>query len=69
MKSSKLQFTLGLAVACAAITFSLAVCAQAQTLNYFADFNGAKLRIHLTEHLADEGDWNPLVLSWLLIQD
>ncbi len=41
MKSSKLQFTLGLAVACAAITFSLAVCAQAQTLNYFADFNGA----------------------------
>jgi len=41
MRNSKSQFTLGLALACAAITFSLAVCAQAQTLNYFADFNGA----------------------------
>src|SRR5258708_33931951 len=41
MKSSKLQFTLGLALACAAIAFNLVVCAQAQTLNYFADFNGA----------------------------
>jgi len=27
-------------VAALAITFSLAVCAQEQTLNYFADFNG-----------------------------
>src|SRR5260370_33613114 len=42
MKSSKSQFTLGLALTCAAITFSLAVCAQAQTLNYFADFNCEK---------------------------
>jgi uncharacterized repeat protein (TIGR03803 family) len=41
MKNSKSQFTLGLALACAAIIFGLAVRAQAQTMNYFADFNGA----------------------------
>jgi uncharacterized repeat protein (TIGR03803 family) len=41
MKNSKSRFTLGLALACAAITFSLAVRGQAQALNYFADFNGA----------------------------
>src|SRR5258708_4269110 len=40
MRNSKALPTLGLALACAAITFSVAVCAQAQTLNYFADFNG-----------------------------
>ena len=40
MKTSKFQLTLGLALACAAITFSLAVCAQAQTLSYLADFDG-----------------------------
>jgi uncharacterized repeat protein (TIGR03803 family) len=40
MKRSKSQFTLGLALACVAITFSLAVCAQAQTLTYLAQFNG-----------------------------
>jgi uncharacterized repeat protein (TIGR03803 family) len=38
MKRSK--SLLKLALAGAAFTFSLAVCAQAQTLNYFADFNG-----------------------------
>src|SRR5207302_9245100 len=32
--------TLGFALACAAITFSLAVCAQAQTLSYLAVFSG-----------------------------
>src|SRR5216684_3711185 len=40
MKNSKSQFTLGLALTCAAITFSLAVCAQAQTVTYLANFNG-----------------------------
>jgi len=40
MKNSKSQFTLGLALACAAITFSLAVCAQAQTVTYLAKFGG-----------------------------
>ncbi len=32
---------LTLAIACAALSFSLAACAQAQTMNYFADFNGS----------------------------
>jgi uncharacterized repeat protein (TIGR03803 family) len=41
MRNSKSLRTLGIALACAAITFSLAVCAQAQTLTYFAQFNGA----------------------------
>ncbi len=40
MKRSTFQFTLGFALACAAITFSLAVCAQAQTVTFLADFNG-----------------------------
>jgi len=40
MKNSKSRFTLGLALACAALTFSLAVRAHAQTLTYFAQFNG-----------------------------
>jgi uncharacterized repeat protein (TIGR03803 family) len=40
MKTSKSRLTLGLALACAAITFSVAVRAQAQTLNYLADFTG-----------------------------
>jgi uncharacterized repeat protein (TIGR03803 family) len=40
MKNSKSQFTLGLALACAVLTFSLSVCAQAQTLTYLANFNG-----------------------------
>src|ERR1700689_1549314 len=40
MKTSKLQLTLGLALACAAITFSLAVCAQGQTVTNFANFDG-----------------------------
>jgi uncharacterized repeat protein (TIGR03803 family) len=40
MKARKFYFTLGLALACGGITFSLAVCAQAQTLTYLADFNG-----------------------------
>lgn len=41
MKSSKFQPRLGLALACTALTFSLALCAQAQTFDYFAVFNGA----------------------------
>jgi len=44
MKSSKFRRTLGLALAYAAFTFSLAVCAQAQTfttLGNFTGFNGA----------------------------
>lgn len=41
MKGSKFQLTLGFAFACAAFTFSLTVCAQAQTLNYFSNFNGS----------------------------
>lgn len=40
MKTSKSQFVLSLALACAAITFSLAVRAQAQTLTYIGEFNG-----------------------------
>jgi uncharacterized repeat protein (TIGR03803 family) len=40
MKASKSCFTLGLALACAATCFSLAVCAQAQTVTYLANFNG-----------------------------
>ncbi len=42
MKNSKSQFTLGLAAACAAITFSLAVCAQAQTVNFLTKFQGVQ---------------------------
>jgi hypothetical protein len=40
VKSSKSLFTLGLALACVAFSFGLAVCAQAQTLTYLAAFNG-----------------------------
>ncbi len=40
MKNSKSRFTLGFALGCAAITFSLAVCAQAQTVTYLAKFGG-----------------------------
>jgi uncharacterized repeat protein (TIGR03803 family) len=39
MQNSKSHFTLGLALACAAITLSLAVRAQAQTLTNLANFN------------------------------
>ncbi len=40
MTNSKSLPALGFALACAAITFSLAVCAQAQTVTYLANFNG-----------------------------
>ncbi len=40
MQASKSLLTLGFALACAAITFSLAVCAQAQTVTDLANFNG-----------------------------
>src|ERR1019366_10181766 len=40
MKASKSHFTLALALACAAFTFSRAVCAQAQTVTDLANFNG-----------------------------
>jgi uncharacterized repeat protein (TIGR03803 family) len=40
MKHSKSQLTLGFAAACAALTFSLAVSAEAQTVNYLAAFDG-----------------------------
>jgi uncharacterized repeat protein (TIGR03803 family) len=40
MKSSKSPLTISLVLAWVVLTLSLAVCAQAQTLNYFADFNG-----------------------------
>jgi uncharacterized repeat protein (TIGR03803 family) len=40
MTNSKSLTTIGLALACAALTFGLAVRAQAQTLNYFADLDG-----------------------------
>ncbi len=40
MKVSKSLFTLGLALACAALTFGLAVCAQAQTFTTLAAFTG-----------------------------
>lgn len=39
MKSLKSLFSLRLALACAAFTFSLAVCAQAQTFSYFTNFS------------------------------
>jgi uncharacterized repeat protein (TIGR03803 family) len=39
MKHSKTFLTLGFALACAAITLSLAVRAQAQTFSYFANFS------------------------------
>ncbi|MGA7219558.1 MAG: choice-of-anchor tandem repeat GloVer-containing protein [Candidatus Sulfotelmatobacter sp.] len=39
MKGSKSALTLGLALACAAITFSLAVDAQAQNFSYFTNFS------------------------------
>jgi uncharacterized repeat protein (TIGR03803 family) len=39
MKSFKSRFTFGLALACAAITFSLAVCTQAQTVTAIAAEN------------------------------
>lgn len=39
MKNSKSLLTI--ALGCAALTFSLAVCAQAQTVTYLAHFNGA----------------------------
>ena len=40
MKSSKTFRTLCLAVACAAFAFSPAVCAQAQAVDFLANFNG-----------------------------
>ncbi len=40
MKRSKSLTTLGLALACAALTFSLAVRAEAQTFSYLASFDG-----------------------------
>src|ERR1700683_2468494 len=40
MKGSRSLLTLGLTLACAAITLALAVCAQAQTYTDFANFNG-----------------------------
>jgi len=40
MKSSPTFRTLCLALACAAITFSMAVCAEAQTVDFLANFNG-----------------------------
>ncbi len=40
MKGSKSLLTLGFALACAALTFSLAVCAQAQTFTTLSDFTG-----------------------------
>jgi uncharacterized repeat protein (TIGR03803 family) len=40
MKPTNSFLTLGLALACAAITFSLAVRAQAQTLTFLANFDG-----------------------------
>jgi uncharacterized repeat protein (TIGR03803 family) len=39
MKNSKSLRTLGLALTCAALTFSLSVCAQAQTITYLAPQN------------------------------
>ncbi len=39
MKSLKSLFSLRLALACAAITFSLAVRVQAQTFSYFTNFS------------------------------
>jgi uncharacterized repeat protein (TIGR03803 family) len=39
MKASRFQLNLGLALACAAITFGLAVRAQAQTFSYFTNFS------------------------------
>ena len=44
MKNLKSQFTLTLALACAAIVFSLAVCAQAQKLTGLAVFDGSNGR-------------------------
>ena len=41
MKSSKSQSAFGLALTCAALTLSLAMCAQAQTLTYLGQFDGA----------------------------
>ena len=40
MKASRFQLNLGFALACTAITFSLAVRAQAQTVSYLASFDG-----------------------------
>src|SRR5437763_14387592 len=40
MKNSKSLSTLGLGLAVAAISFGLAVCAQAQTVTYLAVYNG-----------------------------
>jgi probable HAF family extracellular repeat protein len=42
MKASKSLFTLGLALACAVITLSLAACAQAQDLTFVARFSGTQ---------------------------
>ncbi len=41
MKNSKSRFTLGFVLACAAITFSLAVCAHAQTVTFVYDFHAS----------------------------
>jgi hypothetical protein len=40
MKNSESLRTLGLALACATIAFSLAVCAQAQTFTTLGNFTG-----------------------------
>jgi hypothetical protein len=40
MKGSKSFLALGFALACAAFALNLAVCAQAQSVSFVADFNG-----------------------------
>ncbi|HKT87970.1 MAG TPA: choice-of-anchor tandem repeat GloVer-containing protein [Candidatus Sulfotelmatobacter sp.] len=40
MRNSKSQLNFVFALLCAAVTFSLAVCAQAQTVTFLSDFNG-----------------------------
>jgi uncharacterized repeat protein (TIGR03803 family) len=49
MRGSKSLLTLGLALACAAITFSLAVRAQAQSFSYFANFNARTAGVGLVQ--------------------
>jgi uncharacterized repeat protein (TIGR03803 family) len=58
MKDSKFLITLKLALACAAITFSLAVCAQAQTFTTLAAFNGVNGNAPFFGSLAQDTNGN-----------
>src|SRR3954467_13803201 len=57
MKPSKSLLSFGLALACMALTFSLAVQAQAQTFTFLATFNGTNGGRPVTVVQATDGNF------------